>query len=335
MDSQPKGPSNVKRALISGITGQDGSYLAELLLSKNYEVHGIMRRSSSFNTGRIDHIFDKLKLHHGDMLDGCSLRRAVRESMPDEVYNLAAQSHVGVSFQEPEYTMETIIGGTLRLLEAVREICPKARFYQASSSEMFGNAPAPQNEDTPMHPVSPYGIAKLAAHHLCQSYRAQGMFVACGILFNHESPRRGETFVTRKITRALGKIYFGSQSDLVLGNVAARRDWGFAEEYVEAMWHIMQLRESSNFVIGTGQQFSVGDFLLLALFEASMEPANRIHFNAPQYMRPVEIGELCADASKAKREIAWHPRTTLKKLARIMVQADLKLAEREARDAKG
>ncbi len=303
------------RALITGITGQDGSYLAELLLAKGYEVHGIVRRSSSFNTGRIDHIFDRLKLHHADMSDGGSLRKVVTAVQPTEVYNLAAQSHVRVSFDEPEYTVDVDAVGTLRLLDACRDL-PHVRFYQASSSEMFGDAPAPQNERTPFRPRSPYAVAKCAAHWHAVNYReAYGMWVACGILFNHESPRRGETFVTRKITRALGR---GDKS-IALGNIAARRDWGFAGDYVEAMWLMLQAIEPRDVVIATGQSHTVHEWLRTA-----QECAGRfIHpTHDPRYDRPAEVHHLEGDASLAKTWLGWQPRTTFRDLVKMMVEAD-------------
>ena len=255
----------MNRALITGITGQDGSYLAELLLAKGYEVHGLMRRVSSFSTGRIEHIFDRLHLHHGDMLDASSIERVIAKSRPDEIYNLAAQSHVAVSFEVPEYTAQVNEAGVLRLLAAVAQGCPGARVYQASSSEMFGSSPAPQSEETPFSVRSPYAQAKVAAHRAAVAYRERtGGFVACGILFNHESPRRGETFVTRKITRAIGRILAGKQEILSLGNVDAMRDWGFAGDYVEAMWLMLQHARPRDFVIATGESHSVRDFLAVA-----------------------------------------------------------------------
>lgn len=305
----------MKRALISGITGQDGSYLAELLLAKGYEVHGIIRRSSSFNTGRIDPFFDRLYLHHGDMTDGGSLRRLVGDVQPDEVYNLAAQSHVRVSFDEPEYTHNVNALGTLRLLEACRDMGP-IRFYQASSSEMFGSSPAPQNEKTPFHPRSPYGVSKLAAHWYAQHYReAHGMFVACGILFNHESPRRGETFVTRKITRALGR----GDKTIALGNLDARRDWGFAGDYVEAMWLILQHVEPRDFVIATGASHTVREFFDEACCYVAHTPKIT---HDPKYDRPTEVYDLCGHASYARSVLGWKPRVDFKGLVQMMVEAD-------------
>ena len=269
----------MRRALVSGVTGQDGSHLAELLLSKDYEVHGIVRRSSSLNTGRIDHIFDRLHLHHGDMLDGTSLRRIVADVQPNEVYNLAAQSHVRVSFDEPEYTADVVALGTLRLLEAVRECARHARFYQASSSEMFGNAPSPQDENTPFQPRSPYAISKVAAHGYAHLYRSQGLFVACGILFNHEGPRRGETFVTRKITRAAARIKLGLQDKLSLGNLDALRDWGYAGDYVDAMWRMLQHGSPEDFVVATGRAVNVHTFLDLAFRHLGMSYTQYVHID--------------------------------------------------------
>ena len=303
------------RALITGITDQDGSYLAELLLAKGYEVHGIVRRSSSFNTGRIDPIFDRLRLHHGDMTDGGSLRRLVGDVQPDEVYNLAAQSHVRVSFDEPEYTHNVNALGTLRLLEACRDMGP-IRFYQASSSEMFGSSPAPQNEYTPFCPRSPYGVSKLAAHWYARHYReAHGMFVACGILFNHESPRRGETFVTRKITRALGR----GDKTIALGNLDARRDWGFAGDYVEAMWRMLQLPSPRDLVIATGESHTVREWLE----EAQHVADRRIDVTRDaRYDRPAEVDDLRGLATLAHAALDWKPRVDFRGLVRMMVEAD-------------
>lgn len=315
----------MKRALITGITGQDGSYLAELLLAKGYEVHGIIRRSSSFNTGRIDHIYDKLHLHYGDMTDGSSLRRVLELSGPDEIYNLAAQSHVRVSFDQPEYTVDSIVLGTLRLLEAVRAYAPGTgvRFYQASSSEMFGNEPAPQSERTKFSPVSPYGLAKAAAHHLCTTYReAYGMKISCGILFNHESPRRGETFVTRKIAKAAARIKKGLQDKLVLGNLKARRDWGFAGDYVEAMWLMLQGdMAGEDFVIATGESHTVEEFASLAFAKVGLDASKYIEYDN-RYERPNEIGDLCGNALKAQLMLNWAPKTSFFDLVDMMVEAE-------------
>jgi len=320
----------MKRALITGITGQDGSHLAELLLSKGYEVHGVVRRSSSFNTGRIDHVFDQLHLHHGDMVDGGSLRRIVSELRPDEVYHLAAQSHVRVSFDEPEYTADVVALGTLRMLEAVREHAPAARVYHASSSEMFGNSPPPQDENTPFRPCSPYAIAKVAAHgyaHLC---RQQGLFVACGILFNHEGERRGETFVTRKITRAAARIKLGLQNELVLGNLDARRDWGYAGDYVEAMHSMLQHDRAEDFVIATGRAESVRHFAVTAFSHLGMDWSDYVRID-PRYIRPSEVDHLLGNHNKARRAFGWEPRTQFEYLVRRMVDHDLELARKEAK----
>lgn len=319
------------RALITGITGQDGSYLAELLLDKGYEVHGIMRRSSSFHTGRIDHIFDRLHLHYGDMCDGGSLLRIVSEVRPEEVYNLAAQSHVRVSFDLPEYTADTIAGGTGRLLEAIRvaglgQLC---RVYQASSSEMFGGFGERQNETTPFHPRSPYAAAKVHAHQIAVNYReSYGMFVACGILFNHESPRRGETFVTRKITRAIGRILAGTQSKLALGHLDARRDWGWAPEYVEAMWRMLQHRSPDDFVIATGTTMSVQDAMEELFERAGLQWRDHVTHD-PRLARPAEVETLCGDASKASSQLGWQTRVHPRDVLRRMLSADIELARRE------
>ena len=326
-----------KRALITGITGQDGSYLSELLLSKGYEVHGIIRRSSSFNTARIDHIFDRLTLHHGDVTDAGCISRIVAEVQPDEVYNLAAQSHVAVSFQQPEYTTQSVYIGTLNVLEAVRSHCKTARVYQASSSEMFGNSPAPQNENTPFDPQSPYAVAKVAAHNLAKLYRnSYGLFIACGILFNHESPRRGETFVTRKIAKGVAAVAAGRQSCIRLGNLDARRDWGYAPEYVEAMWLMLQQDVPEDFVIGTGETHSVRDYVLEAFRIAvppsqnpwTREPAGEEWYRScikvdARYFRPAEVNVLQADASKARFVLGWSPRVKFPQLVRLMVEAEM------------
>ena len=311
----------MRRALITGITGQDGSYLAELLLSNGYEVHGIIRRSSSLNTSRIDHIFDRLKLHHGDMGDGGSLRRTLDLAQPDEVYNLAAQSHVRVSFDEPEYTHDVTAGGTLRLLEAVRASGAPIRVYQAGSSEMFGSSPAPQNEDTPFHPRSPYGVAKLAAHWHAVNYReAYGMHVSNGILFNHESPRRGETFVTRKITRAVGR----RQASIALGNLDARRDWGYAPDFVRAMWMMLQRDRCGDYVIATGESHTVREFLDAAL--AAAGHCMRVEHD-PKYERPAEVEHLLGDASRARAELGWEPTISFQMMVATMVARDMANAE--------
>jgi GDPmannose 4,6-dehydratase len=319
-----------RKALISGITGQDGSYLAELLLSKGYEVHGIIRRSSSFNTDRIDHLYQdrhvngvKLFLHYGDLGDGASLQRFLHDLQPDEVYHLGAQSHVRVSFEIPEYTGDITGLGTTRLLEALRETAPKARFYQASSSEMYGLVQAvPQREDTPFYPRSPYGAAKVYAYWMTVNYReSYGLHTSNGILFNHESPRRGETFVTRKITRALARIKAGMQKELFLGNLEAKRDWGFAPEYVEAMWLMLQQEKGDDFVIATGETHSVQEFLEEAFGCANLDWKQYVKID-PRYYRPAEVDLLIGDAAKAKRILGWQPKTTFKDLVRIMVAAD-------------
>ncbi|MEO6536938.1 MAG: GDP-mannose 4,6-dehydratase [Candidatus Paceibacterota bacterium] len=339
-----------KRALITGITGQDGSYLAELLLEKGYEVHGIVRRSSSFNTKRIDSIYQKpqslhpsLILHYGDLLDGSSLRSIVDTVMPHEVYNLGAQSHVRVSFEMPEYTSESAGMGAVRLLEAIRLSECNAKFYQASSSEMFGLVQqVPQNEGTPFYPRSPYGAAKLYAHWLTKNYReSYGMFAASGILFNHESPRRGETFVTRKITRALAAIAQGSSEILYLGNLDARRDWGYAKDYVEGMWMMLQHTEPDDFVLATGETHSVREFVeetarvLNIPFEwqgkDEAEKGIRTDTGAviveidARYYRPAEVELLIGDPTKVKEVLGWTPKTTFKELVRIMAEADLEI----------
>jgi GDPmannose 4,6-dehydratase len=314
----------VKRALITGITGQDGSYLAELLLEKGYEVWGTMRRSSSFNTGRIDHIFSDLRLVFADMSDTDSLYQAIRESRPDEVYNLAAQSHVKASFDIPEYTANTDAVGALRLLQGVHKFAPDAKFYQASTSEMFGSSAPPQNESTPFHPRSPYGASKLAAHYYAVNYReSYNLQASCGILFNHESPRRGETFVTRKITRAVARILMGKQKELVLGNLMARRDWGYAKEYVEAMHLMLQQTTPGDFVIATGETHTVGQFVKKAFAYAELDWENYVRVDK-SYYRPAEVNSLQGDISKAQRILNWQPKTKLDELVKTMVEADLK-----------
>jgi GDPmannose 4,6-dehydratase len=319
-----------RKALISGITGQDGSYLAELLLSKGYEVHGIIRRSSSFNTERIDHLYMdshvlgvKLFLHYGDLSDSASLMRLLHDLQPDEVYHLGAQSHVRVSFDVPEYTGDVTGLGTTRLLEAIRETAPKARFYQASSSEMYGLVQAvPQREDTPFYPRSPYGAAKVYGYWMTVNYReSYKMHASNGILFNHESPRRGETFVTRKITRALARIKAGLQKELYLGNLEAKRDWGYAPEYVEAMWLMLQQDESGDYVVATGETHSVQEFLEVAFGCAKLDWKEYVKID-PRYYRPAEVDLLIGDASKAKKILGWQAKTTFAELVRIMVQAD-------------
>jgi GDPmannose 4,6-dehydratase len=319
-----------RRALITGITGQDGSYLAEFLLAKGYEVHGIIRRASTFNTGRIDHEFERLHLHHGDVCDGGAMARIVRDVQPDEVYNLAAQSHVRVSFDQPTYTADATGLGCLRMLEAIRDHAPQARFYQASSSELYGNSPAPQSEATPFHPRSPYACAKLFAHATTINYReSYGLHASCGILFNHESPRRGETFVTRKITRAVGRIKHGLQEKLYLGNLDARRDWGFAGDYVEAMWLMLQQDEPREYVIGTGETHTVREFCEAAFAHAGLDYRDHVEID-PRYYRPAEVDVLQADAALARDRLGWEPGTTFDGLVEMMTDADCELARREA-----
>jgi len=330
----------MKKALITGITGQDGSYLAELLLGKGYEVHGIVRRSSSFSTGRIDHLYHdpheqgvKLYLHYGDVSDGTGLRQIIEKVQPDEIYNLAAQSHVRVSFDQPEYTADVVATGTLRLLEALRDYSmaggKAVRFYQAGSSEMFGAAKPPQNESTPFYPRSPYAVAKVAAYWYAVNYReAYGMFIANGILFNHESPRRGETFVTRKITRAVGRIKKGLQDRLYLGNLDAKRDWGFAGDYVEAMWKMLQVDEPGDFVVATGKTYSVREFLEAAFGCAGLEWQRHVEID-PRYFRPTEVDCLLGDPAKAERVLDWKARTDFTELVQMMVDHDMELAAQE------
>jgi GDPmannose 4,6-dehydratase len=329
----------VKKALITGITGQDGSYLAELLLGKQYEVHGIIRRSSSFNTDRIDHLYQdphapgtRLKLHFGDLNDASSLNRLLRMIEPDEIYNLGAQSHVRVSFDVPEYTTEVSALGTLRLLEAMRESgLSKTRFYQASSSEMFGSSPPPQNENTPFHPRSPYACAKVFAYWAAVNYReAYGFHAANGILFNHESPRRGETFLTRKVTRAAGRIKVGLQKELFLGNLDAWRDWGYAKDFVEAMWLALQQDEPDDFVVATGESHSIREFCEAAFGRLDLDYREFVKLD-PRYLRPAEVDHLRGDFSKARKALGWSPRTSFKELIKLMVDSDLELARREAR----
>ncbi len=311
------------RALITGISGQDGSFLAELLLSKGYEVHGIKRRSSSFNTGRIDHLFDRLHLHYGDLTDATSLIRILSEVQPDEVYNLGAQSHVAVSFEMPEYTAEVNALGTLRVLEAIRFMKLDCRFYQASTSEIFGDSPPPQNEATPFRPRSPYAIAKLHAHWTTVNYReAYGLFACCGILFNHESPVRGETFVTRKIVRGLTRIKQGLDQYLFLGNLDARRDWGHAKDYVRAQWLMLQHKEPRDYVIASGEQHSVRDFVEIAGRLLEFDNVWRYVKTDPKYYRPMEVDSLCGDASRAREELNWKPTVGFEELVQEMVDAE-------------
>lgn len=322
-----------KKALITGITGQDGSYLAELLLSKGYEVHGIIRRASTFNTGRLDPIYadphagqSRLFLHYGDLSDASALARLIGKIQPDEVYNLAAQSHVRVSFDSPEYTTDVTATGTVRLLEAIRETGIKPRFYQASSSEMFGKVrEIPQTEKTPFYPRSPYGCAKVYAYWITVNYReSYGLHASNGILFNHESPRRGETFVTRKITRAVAHIQAGLQTKLYLGNLDAKRDWGFAKEYVEAMWLMLQQDQADDYVIATNETHSIREFLDAAFGHVGLDWRKYVEID-PRYYRPAEVEVLIGDYSKAKRKLGWEPATKFADLVRLMVDADIKL----------
>ncbi|HEY1308723.1 MAG TPA: GDP-mannose 4,6-dehydratase [Vicinamibacterales bacterium] len=329
----------MKKALITGITGQDGSYLAEFLLAKGYEVHGVVRRSSSFNTERIESIYadphesgTRLFLHYGDMTDAGCLRKILESARPDEVYNLAAQSHVRVSFDQPQYTADVVASGTLNLLEAVRDysrgVTPP-RFYQAGSSEMFGAAKPPQSETTEFYPRSPYAVAKVAGHWFCVNYReAYGLFVCNGILFNHESPRRGETFVTRKITRALARIKHGLQDRLYLGNLEARRDWGYAGDYVEAMWLMLQQERPDDYVIATGESHSVREFLDIAGSVAGVDWTSHVEID-PRYYRPTEVDFLLGDSSKARRTLGWAPRVSFEQLVEKMMQHDLQRAQQE------
>jgi GDPmannose 4,6-dehydratase len=314
------------RALVTGITGQDGSYLAELLLGKGYEVHGIMRRSSSLSTGRIDHIFNKLNIHFGDLADGMALSQVVREVQPHEIYNLAAQSHVKVSFDVPEYTGDTTGLGTLRLLEAVRMLPGYPRLYQASSSEMFGASPPPQNELTPFYPRSPYGCAKVYSYWITKNYReSYGMHASNGILFNHESPRRGETFVTRKIAKAVARIRHGLQKEVVLGNLEARRDWGHARDFVQAMWLMLQQDKPDDYVIATGETHSVAEFCEVAFKHVGLDDWPRYIKTDPKYFRPAEVDVLLGDPSKAKRILKWKPTVGFRELVHEMVDAERSL----------
>jgi len=325
-------PTSPRKALITGITGQDGSYLAELLLSKGYEVHGLIRRSSSFSTGRIDHLYrdphlgeSHLHLHYGDLSDSSSLIHTLNRVRPDEVYNLGAQSHVKVSFEMPEFTADATGMGNLRLLEAIRCADWPMRFYQAGSSEMFGNvAETPQRETTPFYPRSPYGVSKVFAHWMTVQYReAHGIFAANGILFNHESPRRGPTFVTRKVTRGIAAILAGREKKLYLGNLEARRDWGYAAEYVEAMWLMLQAPTPDDYVVATGEMHTVGEFVESAFSLVGLDWRDFVVID-PAYFRPTEVDELCGDASKAAEKLGWRPRVRFAELVRMMVEADLK-----------
>jgi GDPmannose 4,6-dehydratase len=324
----------MKKALVTGITGQDGSYLAELLLSKGYEVHGIIRRASSFNTSRLEPIYadphekTALKLHYGDLSDASALARLIGKIAPDEIYNLAAQSHVRVSFDGPEYTTDITATGTVRLLEAIRETGIKTKFYQASSSEMFGKAvEIPQRETTPFYPRSPYGCAKVYAYWITVNYReAYGLFTCNGILFNHESPRRGETFVTRKITRAIAHIQAGLQDKLYLGNLDAKRDWGYAKEYVEAMWLMLQQDQPDDYVIATNETHSVREFLEAAFGHAGLDWRKHVEIDE-NYFRPAEVDLLIGDYSKARQKLGWQPKTTFNELVKLMVDADIQLVK--------
>ncbi len=325
-----------KRALITGITGQDGSYLAELLLAKGYEVHGIIRRASTFNTGRLDPIYEdphasrkRLFLHYGDLSDASALSRLILKVQPDEIYNLAAQSHVRVSFDCPEYTTDITATGAIRLLEAIRETGIKPRYYQASSSEMYGKVmEIPQKETTPFYPRSPYGCAKVYAYWITVNYReSYGLHASNGILFNHESPRRGETFVTRKITRAVAHIQAGLQDKLYLGNLDAKRDWGYAKEYVEAMWLMLQQDQPDDYVIATNETHSVREFLEVTFAHAGLDWQKYVEID-PRYYRPAEVELLIGDASKAKRQMGWEPKTKFVELAKLMVDADIELLRR-------
>jgi GDPmannose 4,6-dehydratase len=330
----------LKKALITGITGQDGSLLTELLLSKDYEVHGIVRRSSTFNTDRLDVLYSdphergtRMYLHYGDLADGTSLRRILERVQPDEIYNLGAQSHVRVSFDQSEYTADVVATGTLRLLEAVRDSVSASgkavRIYQAGSSEMFGAAPAPQSEATPFYPRSPYGVSKVAAHWYSINYReAYGLHISNGILFNHESPRRGETFVTRKITRGLTRISLGLQDKLFLGNLDAQRDWGYAGDYVEAMWLMLQQPTPDDYVISTGETHSVREFLEAAGACAGVEWKRHVDID-PRYYRPTEVDVLLGDSSKARRVLGWKPKVGFQELVKMMIDHDLELARQE------
>jgi GDPmannose 4,6-dehydratase len=329
-----------KRALITGITGQDGSYLTELLLRKGYEVHGLIRRASLFNTDRIDHLYhdphvrgEQLALHYADLTDGASMRNVIETVLPDEIYNLGAQSHVKVSFEVPEYTADVVAVGTLRLLESLREHAVRSgrevRYYQAGSSEMFGSSPPPQSERTPFHPRSPYAVSKVAAHWFAVNYReAYGLFICNGILFNHESPRRGETFLPRKVTRAVGRISEGLQDRLYLGNLEARRDWGFAGDFVEAMWLMLQQEKSDDYVVATGQSHSVRELVELAFAAAGLDWRGHVTSD-DRYLRPTEVDALQGDAGKARAALGWRPRVDFPALIGMMVQHDIDLARRE------
>ena len=338
LGEEPPGgyPRPVKKALVTGVTGQDGSYLAELLLSKGYEVHGLIRRASSFNTARLDPIYRdphetgvRFLMHYGDLSDSGSLVNLIRELEPDEIYHLGAQTHVKVSFEIPEYTADATGMGTARMLEAIRASGVDTRFYQASSSEMFGASPPPQSETTPFHPRSPYGVSKLFAYWFAVNYReAHGLFAANGILFNHESPRRGETFVTRKITRAVARIAAGIQDKLYLGNLHSKRDWGYAPEYVEAMWQMLQQDEPADYVVATGEAHTPQEFCELAFDRVGLDWERYVEVDEA-YFRPSEVDHLLGDASRAKEAFGWEPRVRFPELVRIMVDADVQLLEDE------
>ncbi len=326
----------MKKALITGITGQDGSYLAELLLQKGYEVHGLIRRSSSFNTSRINHIYQdphksnvKLFLHYGDLTDGANLNQLMKSIKPDEVYNFGAQSHVRVSFDIPEYSTNVNALGAIRILDAIRESGVKTKFYQASSSEMFGSSKPPQNEKTPFSPLSPYAVSKVYAYWITVNYReAYNMFACNGILFNHESPRRGETFVTRKITRAATRIKLGLQKELFLGNLNSKRDWGYAPEFIEAMWLMVQNLEPDDFVVATGETHTVMEFVEEVFSYLGLDWKKYVKIDK-RYFRPVEVDELKGDPAKIREKLGWEPKVKFKELIQIMVDADMKLAENE------
>ncbi len=326
----------MKRALITGITGQDGSYLAELLLEKGYEVHGLIRRSSTFNTDRIDHIYQdphipgiKLRLHYGDLSVSGQMADLIYNIQPDEIYHLGAQSHVRVSFDMPEYTGDVTGLGTVRLLEAIRKTGVKTKFYQASSSEMFGSAPAPQNEQTPFEPRSPYAAAKVYAYWVVRNYReGYNLFASNGILFNHESPRRGETFVTRKITRAATRIKLGLQNKLYLGNLESKRDWGFAGDYVEAMWLILQQDKADDYIIATGENHSVHEFVEKVFKKLGLDYEEYVAIDQ-KYFRPTEVDVLLGDSKKAQRDLGWKPKVTFDQLIDMMIEADLELGKKE------
>jgi GDPmannose 4,6-dehydratase len=321
----------INSAFITGITGQDGSYLAELLLSKGYDVHGLIRRASTFNTGRLEHIYTdpheegaRLFLHYGDLSDSEQISTILYKYVPTEVYHLGAQSHVRVSFDTPEYTGNIVALGTTRILEAIRRMKPNIKFYQASSSEMFGNAKAPQSEETPFSPGSPYACAKVYAYWMTKNYReGYGIFASNGILMNHESPRRGETFVTRKITRGIARILAGKEKSMYLGNLDAKRDWGYAPEYVEGMWKILQLKRADDFVLGTGETHSVREFVDAAFSYADLDVKNHVRFDE-RYVRPIEVNELIADTTKSEKILRWKPKVTFMDLVKIMVDADLR-----------